>query len=169
MRKGQALVLLLALVLGAGCQALGIRADVSESEARALLARAVGLAQSGQLDRLCALSPAEASTCADSLTDLAGLLPPEGPSILCVVPAPEEGPLRNGQVVVVEGTDTAGETYTSEFIVYDSGAGVGVLDAVYWNGLTVASYTEDTVTWRFDSSSQTCDRGALPVSSTPED
>ncbi len=168
MRKGQALVLLLALLMGAGCQALGIRAEVSEAQARDLLARAVGLAQSGQVDRLCELSPAEASTCADSLLDLAGLLPPEGPSIRCVVPAPTEGPLRNGRVVVVEGVDSTGDEYLSEFVVYDSGDGVGVLDAVFWNGLTVASYTEDTVTWRFDSSSQTCDRGALPISSTPE-
>ena len=53
------------------------------------------------------------------------------PSIRCIVPAPDDGPLRNGQVVVVEGVDTAGETYVSEFIVYDSGSGIGVLDAVY--------------------------------------
>lgn len=158
------LLLVLAAVLCAGCHRLGIRQDVDVEQARDLLTTAVGLAATGELDRLCTLSPSEASTCQDSVADRGELRPDEGPTILCEVPAPSEGPLRGGQVLVLEGTDASGTDYTTEFIVYDTGGEIGVLDPVWWSGLTVADYSGDTVTWRFDSTSTTCDRGGLPVS-----
>ncbi|HUG87014.1 MAG TPA: hypothetical protein VMM13_20770 [Euzebya sp.] len=160
-------VLLVLGLLASGCQALGIRQTVDESQARDLLTRAVGLAASGQLDHLCTLSPADASTCSDSLETTGNVVPGTGPQIVCIVAAPASGPLRGGQVLVVEGVDAVGDPYTTEFIVYDSGHGVGVLDAVFWSGLSVVSYAGDTVSWRFDSASQTCERGALPGSPDP--
>lgn len=168
MRPRSILVLLLVLgLLAGGCQALGIRATVGEAEARDVLTQAVGLTGSGQIGRLCTLSPAEASTCSDSLDTAGNVVPDSGPEIVCIVPAPSSGPLRGGQVLVLEGIDAVGDPYTTEFIVYDSGQGVGVLDAVWWSGLSVVSYAEDTVTWRFDSASQTCQRGGLPEPEEP--
>lgn len=156
-------VLACLLVLTSGCRALGFRGTVDETQARDLLATAAGLAASGQVDRLCELAASDASTCPDSLIDYSMLVPASGPTIACVVPAPDTGPLRHGQVLVLEGVDANDHAYITEFVVFDDGETVGVLDPVFWNGLTIASYSEDTVTWRFDSSSTTCDRGGLPV------
>lgn len=144
-------------------QAFGIRQQVDDATARDVLAQAVGLAASGQADRLCALSPADASTCAESLATAGDLVPTAGPRITCSVAAPEDGPLRGGRVLVLQGEDVNDDPYTTEFIVYDDGTAVGALDAVWWSGLTVRSYAEDTVTWGFDSASRTCERGGLPA------
>lgn len=163
MPRPTATVLLVLAVLLPACQVLGIRDTVTEVQARDLLTQAVGLAASGQVDRLCTLSPAEASTCEDSLDTAGIVMPSTGPRVVCTVPAPTDGPLRGGMVLVVEGQDAVGDPYTTEFIVYDDGDRVGVLDAVFWSGLSVQSYATDTVTWRFDSASQTCQRGGLPL------
>jgi hypothetical protein len=157
------LALVVLALLASACQALGIRSSVDEAQARDLLTQAVGLTASGQLDQLCELSPADASTCSDSLETAGAVAPSSGPEIVCAVEAPETGPLRGGHVLVLEGVDAVGDRYTTEFIVYDDGSGVGVLDAVFWSGLSVVDYIGDTVSWRFDSGSETCQRGGLPV------
>lgn len=157
------LVLLLVAASGvSGCRALGLRAPVSEEEATALLTRAVGLAATGQVEQICELSSSESSTCADTLETAGPLAPDVGPQVRCVVPVGPDGPLRGGQVLVLEGVDALGDAYLTEFIVYDDGEAVQVLDAVFWSGLSVQSYGDSSVTWRFDSASQTCARGALP-------
>ncbi len=152
------------LVLGlTGCSAFGVRPSVATEDARALLTTAVGLAVSGELDQLCELAPEDASTCRDSIVDFGHAVPGEGPRVACVVAAPDVGPLRNGRVVVVEGIDADGVEYVTEFVAYNDGTGEVVLDPVWWSGLTIGSYTETAVTWRFDSSSTTCDRGGIEV------
>lgn|GEM_PF-6458714 len=158
--------MLVALALTA-CSALGVRPSVATEDARALLTTAVGLAVSGELDQLCELAPEDASTCRDSIVDFGHAVPGEGPQVVCVVAAPDVGPLRNGRVVVVEGIDADGVEYVTEFVAYNDGSGEVVLDPVWWSGLTIGSYTETAVTWRFDSSSRTCDRGGIEVEETP--
>ncbi|WP_370326819.1 hypothetical protein [Euzebya sp.] len=156
-------VALVGCVLLAGCGVLGIRADVSIEEARELLDQAVGLTADGDPAGICGLSPSEASTCLDTLETAGALVPEDPPRIDCVVRAPEDGPLRGGVVLVLSGTDRNGDGYTTEFVVFDDGEEIGALDAVWWSGLSIKSYDGDTVTWRFDSSSETCDRGGLPT------
>ncbi len=145
-----------------GCSVLGGRQTIEEPRARELLSRAVSLVEAGRTDQLCTLSPFADSTCPDTLSDAFEDAPTSPPRILCGVALPDVGPLRGGYVLVVDGVDGGGNPYTAEFVVYDNGSDIGVLDAVYWAGLSVKDYGEDTVTWRFDSTSTACEEGALP-------
>ncbi|MEE8602891.1 hypothetical protein [Euzebya tangerina] len=165
LRLSIALVLL--VVALTGCGLIETRQNISEEQARELLDQAVDLVASGRSDRLCALSPSEATTCPDTLDTAGPVAPTTPPAVTCVVALPDEGPLRRGTALVVEGTDGNGEAYTSEFIVFDDGDAVGVLDAVYWSGLAVQSYNDDTVSWRFDSGSTLCQDGAFPPGDPP--
>ena len=116
---------------------------------------------------MCDLSPSEASTCEDTARNASGVVPDTPPEVVCAIEMPDHGPLRRGIVLVVEGVDGINDPYRTEFIVFDDGDDIGVLDAVYWSGLSVQSYNDDTVTWRFDSASEACDRGGLPAGDPP--
>jgi hypothetical protein len=148
--------------LAGGCALLGARTTVEEPAARDLLDRAVALAASPRISELCTLSVGEASTCQDTLVDVGALVPRTPPVVRCAVRVGDVGPLRGGMVLVLEGTDANDDPYLTEFVVYDDGSRVGVLDAVWWSGLSIEGYGEDTVTWRFDSDSTVCDDRALP-------
>lgn len=152
----------LALLLAAGCAQLGFRPSVGHDQARDLLDRAVALVRVDEVAQLCTLSAVEGSTCADSLEEVGDLAPADPPTVLCSVPLPSYGPLRNGHALVVQGIDAAGDPYITEWLVWHDGHAVHVLDAIYWSGLAVESYTEDTVAWRFNSSSTLCRDRALP-------
>lgn len=154
---------MLVVALTGGCGLLGIRQDVDRATADRVLATAVDLALSDQLGQLCTLSVGEASTCADTLAETGTLVPDEGPDILCEYEIGGSGPLRGGRVLVVEGEDVNGDPYTTEFVVFDDGRGIGALDAVWWSGLSIQGYGDDTVTWRFDSESSLCQDGSLPA------
>ncbi|MGI9018254.1 MAG: hypothetical protein ACR2HR_14320 [Euzebya sp.] len=164
-----ALTLVVLSLLLSACVLPGVRRTVDQEQARDLLTRAIGLTVSGQVDQLCTLSRSEASTCSETLQTVAGLAPTTGPDIVCVIPVGDSGPLRGGMVLVLTGLDGQGDAYTSEFVVFDDGREIGVLDPVYWSGLAIQSYEVDTVTWRFDSGSQVCQRGRLPGDVTPVD
>lgn len=146
-----------------GCALPGQRTEVDDETARDRLTQAIGLAVAGNLEGLCRLSPADASTCGDSVADFGDLVPSEAPTIRCSLPAPSFGPLRGGHLLVLEGRDADGEEYLTDFVVYDDGQAIGVLDAVWWSGLTVVDYDAETVTWRFDSTTTACDTGGLPT------
>lgn len=161
-----ALLLVAVIAVASGCGLLGHRRTVDEASARRVLQTAVELALSEQLGQLCTLSAGrgrgEVSTCAETLSDTAALVPADHPEIRCAVPVGDDGPLRGGMVLVVEGTDANGDPFATEFVVYDDGSGIGVLDAVWWSGLSIRGYGEDTATWGFDSGSTLCRDGALP-------
>lgn len=167
------LVTAVLLVAPTGCGALGNRQTVTQEQARELLNRAVELTAAGRVDELCSISQSEASTCADTL-ETAGGIAPTGttadvrPMILCTTPVGDDGPLRGGLILVLLGNDRVGDEYLTEFVVFDDGEEVGVLDPVYWSGLAIDSYDSDTVAWRFDSSSQACAQGG-PPSAGPTD
>jgi hypothetical protein len=164
------LLLLLACALAAsagGCALVGYRRTVDEAAARAVLAEAVALARSPQLGSLCQLSAgttrSETSTCAETLQSTSALVPDDPPAVRCALAVGDVGPLRGGVVLVVEGLDANGDPYRTDFVVYDDGSGVGVLDAVWWSGLSIEGYGEDTVTWRFGSDSAICEDGGMPA------
>lgn len=150
---------LLVLVLAAGCGLLGLRRDVSPERARAMLDEAVDRVRAQQLDQLCGLSESEASTCGSTLEVVSDLAPDDPPSIVCDVAVGDRGPLRGGRVLVVSGTDDDGQPFLSDFVVFDDGDAVGVLDPVWWAGVSLQTYSADTVTWRNDSSTSICADG----------
>ena len=140
------------------------RPAVDDLQARALLAQAEALVQAGRLDELCGLSQLRGgvSTCADSLEQARELAPVALPTVVCSLPLPATGPLRNGRILVLEGADGAGEPYRSEFPVFHDGDAIKTIDAVYWGGLSLQTYGETTMSWRFDSASDLCTTRALP-------
>lgn len=147
---------------GPGCAVLDRRPRVSEAAARGLLVEAVGMVQEGRVGDLCGLAAADASTCAESVESVGELVPEDPPVVVCAHPLPATGPMRHGTLLVLEGDDGAAEPYRSEFPVYHDGRAVVALDPVYWGGLRVVGYGEQTMTWRFDSASEVCETRALP-------
>lgn len=156
--------MLLTVALAATAAACTRRPAVDEFQARGLLSRAETLVRSGDLDQLCTLSQlrGEGSTCPQSLEQARAVAPTEDPAVVCSFGLPPFGPLRNGRILVLEGRDAGGDSYRTEFPVFHDGNAIKTVDAVYWSGLTLQTYGETTMSWRFDSASDLCDTGQLP-------
>jgi hypothetical protein len=113
----------------------------TQAEAEALLSRAVGLVQSGQLGKVCSLGT---SNCQRILEENRQAAPPDAPTIMSsTVLSPEHhaaGTSAGGRILEVCGTDGLGVPYrTAMLFFFDEEDHLRITEPVYWSRMKVAT------------------------------
>ncbi|MEO0248156.1 MAG: hypothetical protein ABIN58_01180 [candidate division WOR-3 bacterium] len=133
--------------------------EIGINEARAILDQAVSYAQARNLGGLCQLG-GSANMCQHQFTSAGGwvTVPSEHPEIADIYYLPTKHfkngfQATGGRVLVLEGINGVGETYRTDFLVFetdDPGAGsegLAVINVVYWSGFGIAQPNDNgTVT-----------------------
>lgn len=128
--------------------------EISVEEATSLLNQAVAYAQARDLDKLCDLCGSE-GICRHQWEWAGGewAVPAEPPEIVDTYLLPavylkNGGRAVGGRALVLEGVDSLGKSYRTEFFVFRSGRdsglnGLAVINGVYWSGYGIAQCDEN--------------------------
>jgi hypothetical protein len=106
-------------------------------EAHSMLARLVGLAQSGDFDGLCSVNGYHDPNC-ESLLDGAGDAPAQPPVVVAERTTDPTENAAAGRVLTLCGTGADGKAYRSEVLFFYSSGDLTVIQPVWWSNTGIA-------------------------------
>ena len=135
-------LLVLSIIIMVGCTLMPRPAadTIEVAEAKRVLDQAVAFTRAGGANALCGMGGA-VPLCEGFLRDVGGIAtaPRQAPRVTGSYIRPDTEQSIGGRVLVVEGVDSEGKPYRTEFFVlYDGGRLVPYLP-VYWSGISMSN------------------------------